>query len=161
MVPSLTASKTDKRSARRHSLSLPGRYMLVDRTEATCQSVDVSPTGLLLLGTARPYPGQTVVVYLAELGRLEGTVVRLKAREFALRLRATDRKREQLAALLDRLAAGIPTPRSIQPAILDTVGQHATVLVPASASASAPAASPTSSPTNNPHGSFRVYLDSL
>ncbi len=135
--------------------------MLVDRTEWICETVDISPTGVLLMGPGRPYPGQTVVVYLAELGRLEGTVVRLKAREFALRIRATDRKREQLAAVLDRLDEGVPSPRSIHPAILAAVRRQADAAPPAPASASAPAERPAASRTNNPHGAFRVYLETL
>jgi hypothetical protein len=164
MVPSLTGSEADKRNARRHRLRLSGRYMLVDRSEWVCETIDISPTGVLLLGMARPYPGQTVVVYLAEIGRLEGTVVRLKPCEFALRIRATDRKREQLAALLSTLAEGEATPRRVHPAILAAVGQS---------SAPAHAYGPEHGPEhpvsgtqpapriNNPHGAFRVYLESL
>ncbi|MCX7325932.1 MAG: PilZ domain-containing protein [Hyphomicrobiales bacterium] len=164
MASSLTGSKADKRNARRHRLRLSGRYMLVDRSEWVCETIDISPAGVLLLGMARPYPGQTVVVYLEEIGRLEGTVVRLKPCEFALHIRATDRKREQLAALLSRLAEGEATPRRVHPAILGAVGQSS---APAQAygpehghehpvSGTQPARK-----LSNPYGAFRIYLDSL
>lgn len=159
MVPSLTGSEADKRNARRLRIRLPGRYMLVDRSEWTCETIDISPSGIMLRGQARPYPGQTVVVYLAEIGRLEGTVARLKANEFALQIRATERKREQLAALLARLAEGEAPQRQVHPAILAAVGRQAAA--PEPASAPVVARHPSASRITNPHGSFRVYLESL
>ena len=160
MIPSLTGSEADKRRAKRHQVRVAGRYLLADRTEWDCQAVDMSPIGLLLRGQARPYHGQIVVVYLAGLGRIEGTVVRLKADEFALRIQATDRKREQLAAWLEGLANGESAQRRIDPAVLERAAEQAALR--ARMQAQAPPEAPTSSqPAVQPAVGFRTYLDSL
>jgi hypothetical protein len=120
----------------------------------------MSPIGLLLRGQARPYHGQIVVVYLAGLGRIEGTVVRLKADEFALRIQATDRKREQLAAWLEGLANGESAPRRIDPAVLERAAEQAAVRARMQAQAPPGAPAP-SQPAVHPAVGFRMYLDSL
>ncbi|MFY8041240.1 MAG: PilZ domain-containing protein [Bosea sp. (in: a-proteobacteria)] len=156
----LTGSEADKRRAKRHQVRLAGRYLLADRTEWDCQTVDMSPVGLLLRGQARPYHGQIVVVYLAGLGRIEGTVVRLKSDEFALRIQATDRKREQLAAWLEGLANGESAPRRIDPAVLERAAEQAAerAWIQDQAQPEAPAPS---QPTVHPAVGYRIYLDSL
>ena len=122
MAPLLNFDEADRRSAPRHRLRLSGRYMLVDRSEWICETVDISATGVLLMGTAFPNLGQTVVIYLAELGRLEGTVVRHKPIEFALHIRATERRRQRLALLLAALVAGKAVPRRINSAVRGAAG---------------------------------------
>jgi hypothetical protein len=160
MLSSVVQTNADKRRAKRHQVSLAGRYLLADRTEWDCQAVDMSPIGLLLRGQARPYHGQIVVVYLAGLGRIEGTVVRLKADEFALRIQATDRKREQLAAWLEGLANGESAPRRIDPAVLERAAEQAAVRARMQAQAPPGAPAP-SQPAVHPAVGFRMYLDSL
>jgi hypothetical protein len=160
MVPSLTGSEADKRRAKRHQVRVAGRYLLADRTEWDCQTVDMSPTGVLLRGLARPYHGQIVVVYLAGLGRIEGTVVRLKVDEFALRIQATDRKREQLAAWLEGLANGENAPRRIDPAVLERAAEQAAERARMQAQAPPVAPAP-SQPAVHPAVGYRIYLDSL
>lgn len=111
MVFSTNGSGLQKQRAKRYPVRLTGRYLLADRTEWQCHSIDISPTGILIHGLAKPYHGQKIVIYLEEIGRLEGVVVRLKPEGFALSIHATDRKREQLAMLLDKIAKGEGAPR--------------------------------------------------
>ncbi len=42
--------------------------------------------------------GERVVLYLEQIGRLEGVIVRHPARGFAMQLNATPRKREKIAS---------------------------------------------------------------
>jgi hypothetical protein len=161
MVPSLTGSEADKRNAMRHHLRLPGRYMLVDRTEWECETVDISLNGVMLVGSARPYVGQIVVVYLKELGRLEGTVARLRATEFALEFRATERKREQLAIALAKIAEGESVAPRLDPAILSAVARHASTPLPVPASAPTQTQNLQPRHSGTPHEAFRKYLEAL
>ena len=55
------------RDRRRHSrvkVTLLGRYMLADRREFPCQTIDMSPGGVLLFAPVKPGVGERVVVYL-------------------------------------------------------------------------------------------------
>lgn len=157
-------SKGDRQRAQRHPVRVTGRYLLVDRTEWNCQTVDMSATGLLLRGPARPLFGQMVVVYLDKVGRIEGTVARLDASEFALRIHATERKRQQLADLLDSLANGGSAPRRLDPAVLaHSATQPSAWPLDHSATIPAAASQPhaAGAPAPQPHAVFRIYLDSL
>ena len=140
-------------------MRVTGRYLLVDRTEWNCQTVDMSATGLLLRGPARPLFGQMVVVYLDKVGRIEGTVARLDASEFALRIHATERKRQQLADLLADLARGAPVPNRVDPALLTHAAPMASAWPPSHPAPPAPQAA--GGPPPQAHAVFRIYLDSL
>ncbi|MGQ4273054.1 PilZ domain-containing protein [Terrihabitans sp. B22-R8] len=103
---------------RRHSrvkLALLGRYMLADQREYPCQSCDISPGGLCLIGPVIGRPGERVVAYFDHIGRLEGAIVRTIPDGFAMSIAATPRKREKLADqltwLANRQALGMPEDR--------------------------------------------------
>jgi hypothetical protein len=157
-------SKGDRQRAQRHPVRVAGRYLLVDRTEWNCQTVDMSATGLLLRGPARPLFGQVVVVYLDKVGRIEGTVARLDASKFALRIHATERKRQQIAALLASLANGEAAPSRLDPALLARAAPPASAWLLNQSATLAAAHSPphaAGAPAPQPHAVFRIYLDSL
>lgn len=95
----------EKRRHQRLKVVVPGRFMLPDRSEHRCLTVDMSPGGVLLQSLVVPYPRTKIVVYLDELGRLEGQVSRVQRDGFALRLIATANKMEKTAASLTWLAS--------------------------------------------------------
>lgn len=99
-----TSSPVDRRRFRRVSLDLAGRFVLPDRSEHRCRAVDVSPGGAGLLADAPPATGQRIVLYLDEIGRLEGIVRRTGGRSFALTITANSNSRELLTARLIWLA---------------------------------------------------------
>ncbi|HYF57247.1 MAG TPA: PilZ domain-containing protein [Salinarimonas sp.] len=105
----------DKRRFARVAVALLGRYMLPDRQEYPCQTVNLSPGGALVTAPVRGNVGDRVVVYLEHLGRLEGEVTRLVANGFAFSIAATPRKRDKLASqltwLANRHALGLPEDR--------------------------------------------------
>lgn len=94
---------------------LLGRYMLPNRMEYPCQTIDISPGGLHVAAPARANPGDRVIVYLEHLGRIEGTCVRTTMEGFAMTITATSRKREKFTAQLTWLAnreeLGLPEDR--------------------------------------------------
>jgi hypothetical protein len=93
------AAKTgDMRKHRRLPLALHGRFMRADRNEYTCELKNISVGGAAIITPNMPEMGERVVVYLEHLGGLEGTVTRLLPDGFAFVFKATEHKREKLAA---------------------------------------------------------------
>jgi c-di-GMP-binding flagellar brake protein YcgR len=118
----------ERRRHQRVPVQLMGRYMLETRREYPCQTVNISPGGLAILAPVPGNLGERVVIYLDQLGRVEGTVVRHFQNGFAISFSATVRKRDKLAAqltwLANRQVLGLPEDRRHerqQPRIARTV----------------------------------------
>jgi hypothetical protein len=94
---------------------LLGRYMLADRQEYPCQSIDMSPGGLALVAPVSGGLEERVVCYLEQIGRVEGKVARHFPHGFALTFGVPLIKREkwadQLTWLANRAALGLPEDR--------------------------------------------------
>ena len=92
-----------------------GRYMLANRQEFPCQTIDMSPGGVALIAPVRGAPKERVICYIDQIGRIEGTVARLLENGFALALNVPLLKREKLADQLtwlgNRHALGMPEDR--------------------------------------------------
>lgn len=89
---------TEKRRHRRLPLRLAGRFMRADKSEYVCQLANISVGGAAVLASVEVQIGEAVVLYLEELGGLEGNVARVFEDGFAVKLRASAHKREKLAA---------------------------------------------------------------
>jgi hypothetical protein len=94
----------ERRRFQRVRVNLLGRYMLADRREYPCQVVNMSPGGMAVMAPALGAPGERVIAYIDQLGRLEGVVARQFQNGFAMTISATARKRDVLAAQLTWLA---------------------------------------------------------
>jgi hypothetical protein len=99
----LERERQNRRGFDRVELALPGRYMLRDRCEYPCWTIDVSPGGVALHGIVRGEIGERVVAYIRDLGWIEGMVARHFDRSFALNLQAPTAKRERLANNIAKL----------------------------------------------------------
>lgn len=88
----------DRRRHRRVALTLLGRFMRSTKQEYPCKLIDISVGGAALMSPVPVEDGETIVVYLDQLGGLEGVVVRQFPGGFALKLSATQHRREKLAA---------------------------------------------------------------
>jgi uncharacterized protein YlzI (FlbEa/FlbD family) len=122
------ARAADKRRHQRVKVTVDGRYMLESRKEFPCQTIDMSPGGVAVSAPMHGSIGERVVIYLDQIGRIEGKIARLLPNGFAVALSATVRKRDKLAAQLTWLAnrsiLGLPEDRKhdrIQPRIPRTV----------------------------------------
>jgi hypothetical protein len=93
----------DRRHDYRVSVSIPGRYMLEDRREFPCRTVDFSSNGVCLALPVRGKQGERVVVYLDYIGRIEGIIIRDTPLGFALALTHPANKREKIADQLTYL----------------------------------------------------------
>ncbi len=114
-APRLATRPIERRRHSRVKVALLGRYMLANRTEYPCQSVDMSVGGLLLTAPVKGKVGERVIVYLEHIGRVEGDIARLTPDGFGMTVIATSRKREKLASQLTWLAnrseLGLPEDR--------------------------------------------------
>jgi hypothetical protein len=122
------AKPMERRRHQRVDVQVMGRYMLESRREYPCQTVNISPGGLAILAPVMGNIGERVVIYLDQLGRVEGTVIRQFQNGFAIAFSATVRKRDKLASQLTWLAnrqlLGLPEDRRhdrVQPRIPRTV----------------------------------------
>jgi len=82
-------------------VSVPGRYMLEDKREFPCRTVDFSLFSVSLVAPVRGALGERIVVYLDYVGRLEGTIIRETTFGFAIALILSPLKRDKIADLLN------------------------------------------------------------
>jgi len=105
----------ERRKHQRVQVQLTGRYMLQNRQEFACQTLDMSPGGVALIAGMKPQVGELVVAYVDHLGRLEGRCVRLFGQGFAMTVAGTMRRRDKLANQItwfaNRQELGLPEDR--------------------------------------------------
>ncbi len=99
-IPDAIAARIapDRRRHRRVPLALLGRFMRANKLEYPCKLIDISVGGVALMSPTNVEDGETIVVYLDQIGGLVGVVTRQFDGGFALQLQATQHKREKLAA---------------------------------------------------------------
>lgn len=105
----------ERRRHQRVAVSLLGRYMLENRQEFPCQTIDMSPGGVALFAPVAGHLGERVIAYLDQVGRVEGRIARHFENGFALVMNLPLMKREkianQLTWLANRSALGLPEDR--------------------------------------------------
>jgi hypothetical protein len=97
-------SQVERRHFQRVRVKIYGRFMLEDRSEYSCQVIDMSPGNVALRAERIGVPGERVIAYLDHIGRVEGTITRTMRDGFAMTVIASERKRDKLAAQLTWLA---------------------------------------------------------
>jgi hypothetical protein len=105
----------ERRRHQRVKVVLLGRYMLEDRHEYSCQTIDISPGGVAIEAMVKGTIGERVVAYFSQIGRVEGAIARHFDKGFAIQMRLPVLKREKLADqltwLVNRQALGLPEDR--------------------------------------------------
>jgi hypothetical protein len=86
----------DRRRHKRVRLALSGRYMLSDHHEHPCQTINISPIGLAVRGEHRGLIGERIVLYIDQVGRLEGMITRNFETSFGVKLQITPSMSEKL-----------------------------------------------------------------
>lgn len=94
----------DRRRHQRVRLSLLGRFMLENRREYPCQTIDMSPGSAAMIAPVAGGLGERVVAYVDHIGRIEGNITRLYDGGFAMTINSTPRKKDKMAAKLTWLA---------------------------------------------------------
>jgi hypothetical protein len=93
----------ERRRHERFEVALPGRCMLFDRLEYPCWTVDVSPSGLGIVGLPKGNIGDRIVAYISQIGRVEGVIARHFSKGFGFEIHAPALKREKLGRRIDWL----------------------------------------------------------
>ena len=102
--PKIEARPQERRRHQRVRVVVLGRYMLADRREFPCQTINMSPGGVALFAPVKGAVGERIVVYLDQLGRIEGLIARHLENGFALQTSMPLMKRDRLAETLTWLA---------------------------------------------------------
>jgi hypothetical protein len=88
----------DRRRFRRTALTLAGRVLHARGLERDCRTLDISPGGARLMAPEMPAPGDQIVLYLDEIGRVPAEVMRASPEDgFGVLFQATIHKREKIA----------------------------------------------------------------
>ena len=90
----------DERRHCRIFISLPVRFMIADHGEHRGVLFDMSPGGLSLTTDVRPAIDSRAVLYVDDIGRVEGVVSRHHPYGFAVRLASTQNRRDKIAERL-------------------------------------------------------------
>ena len=109
-APSISADIVERRRYRRVDLPLKARFLGQNGEERPCLVINVSAGGALLRANSPPREGENVVLYIDEVGRFEGRVIRSTAHEFAVDYRGrrskTRRTADSLTLTLNNGSAG-------------------------------------------------------
>ena len=81
-------------------VELHGRFMLPSRTEHECSVIEMSTREIKISAPVAPEIGEKIIIYIAELGRFEGGVVRQEAAGFAIGMSLPKAKHVKLAEQL-------------------------------------------------------------
>ncbi len=95
--PSTELSPDERRRHRRVGLTLKARVLKADGEEEPCLVVNISAGGALLKAVNPPQAGEKVVVYIDDVGRYEGLVIRSAKHHFAVDYRARKAKTRRAA----------------------------------------------------------------
>ena len=79
--------QVERRKHLRLKTNLGGRYVLANLREHLCTVMDASSVGLVLAGPEQGEVGERVIVYIDQMGRIEGRIVRHVEGGFAIKFR--------------------------------------------------------------------------
>lgn len=88
----------DRRLHARFEVNLLGRMMRADKQEYPCRVKNMSIGDAAILCPVATEVGERIVAYVEHIGGIEGTVTRLMDDGFAMKISASNYKREKLAA---------------------------------------------------------------
>jgi len=98
----------DRRRHMRIDAPLKARYLGADGEERPCLVVNISAGGALLRAISPPAESESIVLYIDEIGRFEGKVVRAGKHSFAVDYRS---RRSKTARTADALTLTVNQPR--------------------------------------------------
>ncbi len=98
--PAMSKISPDRRRHKRVGITLLGRFMRANKLEYPCKLNDISVGGASIMSPVVLRDNERVIAYFDQVGGIEGTVARLFEGGFAMKIVATQNKREKLAAQL-------------------------------------------------------------
>ncbi|MGH6926392.1 MAG: PilZ domain-containing protein [Propylenella sp.] len=100
----LQYAKPERRRYQRVRLTLLGRCMFPDQRECPCQVSEISPGDVSIVSPFAGEPGERVIAYIDNIGRVEGVILEKTDQGFVMSISASQRKRDKLADTLTWLA---------------------------------------------------------
>lgn len=101
-----TQDGIDRRRFERTHVPASGRLMVPAGSEHDCHVIDISQVGIALNCSADVQQGEKIIVYLNDLGRFEGFVIRFISEGFAIETQLPPRQRKRLVERIDWLLLG-------------------------------------------------------
>jgi hypothetical protein len=98
--PQIARIVPDRRRHKRVAVALLGRFMRATKQEYPCKLHDISVGGAAIMSPVPVDLCERIIAYFDHIGGIEGEVARLFDGGFAIKLSATQYKREKLAAQL-------------------------------------------------------------
>lgn len=98
------ADIAEQRRYERYSFDFGARFIADDVMGENARLINVSEGGAALRHIKRPRIGSSAIVYIENMDRFEGEVVRVFRRGFALQFKMSSRKRRRLAESISALA---------------------------------------------------------
>ncbi len=99
--PVIAKARAERRRFKRVRVDLPGKlFVPANGLESACKIIDLSPGGAQVECEQDPEQDEQIVLYIANFGRFEGTVVRRDGYGFGVRFNCTEKKRERTAEQL-------------------------------------------------------------
>src|ERR1039458_5215353 len=115
---SFGAGLKQRRRYPRAELSLSGWYMLRNRHEFPCWTINISAGGIAVIGLEKGIIGERAIAYIKEIGRIEGMIARNFDCCFAMTMQLPTLKREKLTQVLAWLVShrtlGVPDRRAYE-----------------------------------------------
>lgn len=99
-VPTISADIIERRMHARADVPIKARFLSESGEERPCLVTNVSAGGALLRAAAPPKEGENVVLYIDDVGRFEGRVIRSVGSEFAVDYRGRRSKSKRTADAL-------------------------------------------------------------
>jgi hypothetical protein len=99
-VPTISADIVERRRHARVDMPIKARFLGEDGEERPCLVSNVSAGGALVRAASPPKEGENIVLYIDEIGRFEGSVIRSVGTEFAVDYRGRRAKSKRTADAL-------------------------------------------------------------
>jgi hypothetical protein len=99
-TPSIAADIIERRMHARIDMPLKARFLGDNGEERPCLVTNISAGGALLRSSAPPREGENIVLYIDQVGRFEGRVIRSAGAEFAIDYRGRRSKSKRTADAL-------------------------------------------------------------
>jgi hypothetical protein len=93
----------DRRRHKRFGVALLGRFMRSNKQEYPCRLSNISAGGAAIMSPVSVEVGEHIIAYFDHIGGLEGSVVRTFDGGHAIKIQATQYRREKLAAQITLL----------------------------------------------------------
>lgn len=103
--------KTSSTSSDKTNKIIFGRFMLPDMSEHPCQVSSIDADGATLLCEHSVEPGTTIIAYLEDIGRVDGTLKNATKGGFYVAFNLTGKRRERMERRLDWFESADPAGR--------------------------------------------------